>query len=166
MDGQGWHHSKSKGKSWGEGKVRLQAAWGVWETQCSGTKHLTSIPASGFVICAHCFCWGQSVQGWHSWVQIVSFTHTQGLLGRSHSLCKLVGLVFSHLSVKPEHSYCRLCRAHRGTCWYLCVSSWAALSFAGLGLVHILPFLLLLPAAPSDSVVWFWLWEPLGKQSL
>lgn len=87
MDGQGWHCSRSKGENWGEVKARLQAAWGVWETQRSGTKALTSVIGTVCVVCAHCIWWGGSVQGSHSWLQILSFTHTQFAGQKSQDLC-------------------------------------------------------------------------------
>lgn len=93
------------------------------------------------------------------------FVYTQGLLGRNPMLFAKF-LAFIHFSVKSEHTDWRLCRAHRATCWYLCVSSWVSVRLAGLVFMHIFPFLLPLPAAPSDIAVWSWIWEPPGKQSL
>lgn len=103
MGGQGWHCAKRKGESWGEGRARLQAAQGVWGTQWSGTKDLTSGTATVLVVRAYCIWWGWSDQGWHNWLQIVPVTHTQGLLGSNRRLfAETVFLALTHCSVKSE----------------------------------------------------------------
>lgn len=45
-----------------------------------------------FVVCAHRSWWGWSIQGRHNWLRILSFTHTQGLLGRNPTLFAKTGI--------------------------------------------------------------------------
>lgn len=77
----------------------------------------------------------------------------QGLLGRNPKL-------FARSAISSF--FCK----SGATCRYPCVSSRAGVRLAGSVLVHVLPFLPPLPAAPSDIVVWLWIWEPPCRQSL
>lgn len=149
MDGQGWHCSDTKGRP-GE---KLERGSRLLE-KCgkpSGLEWriLEVSQQLFFVVCAHRIWWGWSIQGQHNWLQILSFTLTQGLLAEiPRSLEKLIFLAFICFSVMSEHTDRRLCGARRATCWELRVlPGWCEVSRVGFS-AH-LPFPI---AAPCCSI--------------